>query len=242
MALGLFVFSRFSLFCWGSGEKRDREVDVVLYSLLVSGLHDDALVLPFPSLFFLNLFCFLHLSEQRKSIKVERLLLLLMYDSHLVSFIEAHGQGLSLLWWCNYIQRLFWWYSCNVPVPHLQSPSHLLILWPPSFVRVSFCTWERNKQNSIPVHSLLLSPQTTVSLPFPGLIQLSPGALLPPRLALLSLSRRAEQRCQVWRVFADQIHMPDVMPTSSDMKIRSISDATYESWVLALNSPQLESW
>lgn len=112
-----------------------------------------------------------------------------------------------------------------------------------SFIWQSEFFYEKNKQHRTSFLSIFShSSHTTVSFPFPGLIQLSAGALLPTRLARLSLSSRAEQRCQVWRVLADQIHIPDVMPTRSDMKIRSISDATYESRGLVLNSSQLDSW
>lgn len=214
----------------------------------VSGLHIDASHLPFLSLFLLHfLLCFSLPLGKGSLAEVERLLLLLMHNPHPLFSCWRGTRSVRGVW--GMLEDSQWACrmplhpvaslrnSCCVPASHLPliyllCPLHLL------FDRMSLCKREGSRHKSIPV----LSPHTTVSLPFPGLIQPSPGALLPPRLALLSLRRRAEQRCQVWRVFADQIHMPDVMPTSRDMKIRSISDATYESRGLALNSPQWESW
>lgn len=210
----------------------------------MSDLHIDASVLPFQSLFLLHSFAFSISLGKGSLTEVERLLLLLMYDpilhfsppseaqSHFEGVLVESQRAFDVITSSGFVKKLPLRFCVTLLI-------FLSFLPCPSFVWQSEFLQVREKQ--VEVHSCpfsFFSAHTTVSLPFPGLIQPSPGALLPPRLALLSLSRRAEQRCQVWRVFADQIHMPDVMPTSSDMKIRSISDATYESRVLALNSPQ----
>lgn len=117
-------------------------------------------------------------------------------------------------------------YSLRLFSPSSRQFRYCLPTLLPAFTLQCLYTISPSGESSQTIRGVSSFSHTTVSFPFPGFTQ--PSALFS-RFTFPEFTSLFEHFCHVCRVLADQIHIPEVIPTRRDMKILSISTAILES-------------